>query len=177
MADTVTQSGILPPYKSQITHFPNHSLFRKPLFCSKTLQGFPLPTVYTPFTFSNQDPIFLSVLISPNHKSPHHPMALWQLVHSPCLYSVCPLCLECHLPIFQCPNAPCLLRYTAQCHFPQEAFPDLRSEYYFRAHLHPVQPSGKVLTTLHHNDGGSIGRDQLYILRTAHQLPLYSQAD
>lgn len=105
-------------------------------------------------------------------------MALWQLVHSPCLYSVCPLCLECHLPIFQCPNAPCLLRYTAQCHFPQEAFPDLRSEYYFRAHLHPVQPSGKVLTTLHHNDGGSIGRDQLYILRTAHQLPpLLRQTD
>lgn len=104
-------------------------------------------------------------------------MALWQLVHSPCLYSVCPLCLECRLPIFLCPNAPCLLRHTAQCHLPQEAFLDPRNEYYFRAHLHPVQPSGKVLTTLHRNDGGSVGRDQLYILRTTYKFSLYSQAD
>lgn len=101
-------------------------------------------------------------------------MALWQLVHSPCLCSVCPLCLECCLPIFPCPNDLCLLRHTAQCHFPQEAFPDPRNEYYFRAHLHPVQPSGKVPTTLHRNDGGSIGRDQLYILRITHQFSLYS---
>lgn len=62
MVDTVTQPGIPPPHKSQITHFPNHSQFRKPLFCSKTLQGFPLPTVYTPFTLAIKIPSsFLSL--------------------------------------------------------------------------------------------------------------------
>lgn len=161
-----------------ITHFPNHSLFVESH--SSALKPSRLPTTYSlhTFYFSNQDPIFLSVLISQIIRA--HIIQWLSLATGPlsCLYSVCPLCLECHLPIFQCPNAPCLLEVHSSMPLSQEAFPDLRSEYHFRAHLHPVQPSGKVLTTLHHNDGGSIGRDQLsYPENCSSASPLLSEAD
>lgn len=142
--------------KSQII-FQIHSLFRKPLFCSKTSR---LPIIYSSYTFTLAIKIpfsFLSILPNQEPTSSTGSLATGPL---PLVFVQSVLfCSECHLPIFQCPNAPCLLRYTAQCHFPSPgSLPHLEVSTILGPFA-PVQPSGKVpdncTTMMVVNCGGS----------------------